>query len=97
MEVRDHWRKIVFAPDPRNAIKRGRKRRESFLFDRSLIHAGGVVIANLLINRAALGIIHRRFLENVAQDKAIALREFGVAAIRALVRRNRILLEPSAA
>ena len=44
------------------------ERRDPSLLNRALIHAGGVIIANLLIGCSAAGIGFGRALQNVAQD-----------------------------
>src|SRR5690242_15416926 len=97
MEVSNGWRQVTFVLDTSDPVELWLQRRRSLPFDGILIHAGGVVIADLLVYRAAFRIVCRSFLENVAKDKAIALGQFSVAAIGTLICRDWILLEPSAA
>src|SRR5439155_17847591 len=69
----------------------------TFALNRSLIHAGGVEIAYLLLNGVAIRTVNCGFLQNVTQDKTIALGQFSIASVGGLIARDGILLEPSAA
>src|SRR5581483_8854044 len=95
VKIGNDWSKLSFALDVCNAIEFRLQRSQALFLDRRFIHARRVKVADLLIDCTALGIVYRSFLKNVAQDETIALGELGVASIGALVRRDRILLQPS--
>ena len=60
VRVRDHVDECLFILHGSHAVQFGLKRLEPFRINRLLIHAGGVIVSNLLVNRVALRIIYRR-------------------------------------
>ncbi len=79
-----------------NAVEFRLKRRNSLLIDGVYVHAGSVVVANLLGIGVAIG---RRggFLEDPAQNGPITLRELAEPSPRGLVGWYRIVLQPGSA
>src|ERR1035441_3179941 len=67
------------------------------LFRASLVHAGVVIVADLLVVGRTAGIVGRGLVQNVAQDQLIAFVQLVEPAPFRLVRRNRIVLDPVAA
>ncbi len=63
----------------------------------SFIHAGGVIVADLLFDRILLRRGCRRFFQNFAQQHSVVIRELGREAPARLVGWNGILLEPASA
>ena len=61
------------------------------------IHAGAVVVADLLFHRIAARAARRRFLENLAQQRPVLVRQLAADAPAGLVRRDRVFLQPAPA
>src|SRR5205814_1741479 len=68
-----------------------------FSADAFFVHAGGVKVADLLIDRGAARRGLRSFLQDLALDPQVALVEFIEAAPARLVGRDGILRAPAAA
>ena len=75
----------------------GRERCAADFFDGIDIHAGGEVVADLLLSRCALGSHLRRVLEDAPEVMLIVVVELAVHAPARLVRGNGIVLLPAPA
>ena len=95
MQVGQQTGKVRFGFKRIDAVQFRLNRSNAFAFNRSFIHAGGVEVANLLLNGAAVRTFSSGFLQDVAQDEAVAFSQFGVTSIGGLVAGHGILLEPS--
>ena len=95
--VRHYRNHLPLIFDFGDAVELRLERRDSFLIDRLLVHARGIVVADLLHHRTALRIIRRRFFENVVQYREIVLVDLREAVPRRIIRRNGIVLDPVAA
>ena len=71
--------------------------RDAALVDGGGVHAGGVSIADLLIERAALLAHHGGALQNVEQDLFVVVAQFGEAAPARTVGRQRVVGNPVSA
>ncbi len=67
------------------------------LFYGRFVHAGAVKIADFLIHRRSFRIVYRGLFENIAQDGAIAFRQFTAAPPAGLIRGDRIIGHPKPA
>ena len=97
MQVGEFGRQLRFVGELANAVEFGRESRESALFDALLVHAGGVVVADLAGDGVAARVGFRGGFEDLAQRLLVALVEFVEAPPARLVGWNRIALQPVAA
>src|SRR5438046_2242223 len=67
---------------------------ESLVIHCLLIHARLVIVTDLLVHSVALGIVSRRLLKNLFRNQAIAFSQLIESSPAALIRRNRIVLDP---
>ena len=95
--MRDFDFELGDALDALDAAKLRLERLESLSFDRGLVHAARVEVADLLLVRA-LGRhpIFRRPLQNLAQDLAVPLLELAEPAPTGVLGRYGIFRQPSA-
>ena len=80
-----------------NLFQRRLQRLGSLGLDRLLVRAGGIVVANLLLDRVALGVGRGRSFQNPAQTHQIFVLHFGIGVPRRLVGGNGVSLDPPAA
>ena len=72
------------------------KRLCALRLDRGLVHAAGVVVAELLLIRARSRLLLRQLLEDLPHRRPVALGELRERPPRRVLRRDRVLLEPAA-
>ena len=82
------------AIDPVQLLVQG---RESGPIDGCLIHAGGIVVANLPRRGRPVRRWNGRAFQDVAEHRPVLILQLGVHAPARLIRRNGIVLEPGAA
>ena len=97
VQVRNLFGKLRLVLQVADAVELRLERRQPFGVDGLLVHAGEVIIADLLRHGVAMGIGLGGLVENLAEDLAVALLQFGEAAPPGLVGRNGIGFDPSAA
>src|SRR5437016_12615710 len=96
MQVGNFIDKLSFALYGIDAVKFQFQHRNAFLVDGRFVHAGSVVVSDLLLSR---GTFRRRcgLFKNSTQNCAVALCQFIEASPYWLVSRNRVVPDPSAA
>src|SRR5258708_2624231 len=77
-----------------DAIQFGLEWPQAFGIDCLLVHAGAVVVANLLVNRAAAGPASSSLLQNVPQGDTVPLFELREADPLRLIGRDLRLCKP---
>ncbi len=97
LQTRHHGRDVPGGMDVRNLIQFGLNRRNATLLDRGFIHARGVEVTDLLLDRIPLLIRLGRLFQHSAQEDQIVLIELSVHRPGRLIGRDRILLLPSTA
>ena len=90
-------REILLRLQTGDALQLRQQRLGAKLLNGCLVHARRVVVADLLGHGIARGAGFRRFFQNRSQLRAVFVLELAVRAPTRLVRRNRILLDPTAA
>ena len=75
----------------------GLERIKALGVHRLFVHAGTVVVANLLLNRTAAGIFHGRLLQYLSQSRFVPFVNFDEAHPLRLVGGNFCRLQPVAA
>ena len=93
----DDFRKLRLVLDSRDAIEHGLQWLEAGFVDGVLIHAGGVVIADLLLYRSPIGRRLGRIFQRVAHGGNIPDGQRVKRAPSALIGGDRISLHPLAA
>jgi len=75
VQTADFGGEIARVPDGADTVQLGLQGLESFLVNRSFVHTGEVVVADLLCIGIARGGGRRGFLENIAENRPVALGE----------------------
>ena len=70
---------VPFGMHSLNSFQTGFQRRRSRSLNRFFIHAGGIVVADLLFHRIPACAARRRFFENLAQQHLVVIRQLGGA------------------
>ena len=97
VQLADEHRQLRFVLERSNAFQHRLQRGRPLGVDAGLVHAGVVIVADLLVVGRTAGIVGRGLIENIAQDQLIAFVQFVEPAPFRLVRRNGIVLDPVAA
>src|SRR5437660_6705326 len=95
MQVRQHVSQIVLGFHGSNAVQLRLKRSNTLALNGGFIHARGIEVADLLLFRTAVWPVYSRFIQNVAENKTVALGQLRIAPIAGLIARHGVLLEPS--
>ena len=96
MQAGDFGSQIAEILDSAHGVQFGLKRLQPFFVDCGNIHARGVIVADLLGIRIAVG-GSRSFLENLPQNRPVSLIEFAEPAPGSFVGRYRIVFQPGSA
>src|SRR5262249_24521235 len=96
VQVRQQRRQAGLVLQPVDAVELGFEDGDTFLVDGIFIDAGGVVVADLLLVRRAIGGF-AGVLQNAAKYQTVALRQLAQPAPDPLVGRDRVVLFPSTA
>src|SRR6266851_9678854 len=78
----------------RNSVQLWLDRRDSLRLNARFIHTGSVVIAVLLLERAAFGIGLGGLLQNLMEDLAVSFRQLVEATPAGLTRGDRVVRHP---
>ena len=97
LQRRKQRRQVLRTGKRINAIERRLQPVEAGFLDRLRVHAGRVVVADLLRIRIALRLRIARLLEHRLQHQVVVLRELNVDAVGRAVRRDGVALQPGAA
>ncbi len=97
MQIRNRADQILPRLDRSDPLHLRLDRLRAQRVDVGLVHAGGIVVANLLHHRVAFGTGHRGLFEDGMQDVVVALLQFIEASPARLVSGDGILRHPSAA
>ena len=93
-DLRDQGLLRLDGGDP---LQLGLQRVETPRLDSRLVHAGGVKVTDHPLHPATPGVRRRRFLENLPQDREVALLQLAAAPPGPPVGRDRVALHPRAA
>ncbi len=87
---------IFFVLERCNRIERRFQRRCAQLLHFCLIHAGGKVVADLLLRGIAAAGLLRQFVKNAPEKPLIINRKLAINAPGRLIRRDGIVFHPAA-
>ena len=96
MQAADFGAEVAQVFDGADAVEFRLQRLQAFFVDGGYIHAGSVIVADLLRVRVAIG-GDGGFIENLPENRPVSLLEFAETAPGRLVGRYRIVLQPGAA